>query len=100
VRIEWPPRFIGKESNKLEEVEEGSVPDAGDVSTEYPNPRREREGWDRIVAKLKSMSKCERQELAKQAGLSPTTIEYARRGRMPHARNRVILANAIGEAAR
>lgn len=99
VAIEWPPRFIGKESNKLEEVEEQSVSDAGDVYTEYPNPQREREGWGRIVAKLKSMSKCERQDLAKQVGLSPTTIEHARRGRTPHAKNRVILANAIGGAA-
>jgi hypothetical protein len=37
VTIECPPRFIGKESNKLEE---GSVPDAGDVYTEYPDPTR------------------------------------------------------------
>ena len=95
VRIEWPPHFIGKESNKFEEVEEGSVPDAGDVYTEYPNPRRDAEGWDRIVAKLKSMSKCERQELAKQAGLSPTTIEYARRGRMPHTANRRKLVSIL-----
>lgn len=34
-------RFIGNESNKLEEVEEGSVPDVGDVFTEYPDPRRD-----------------------------------------------------------
>jgi hypothetical protein len=41
VTIEWPPRLIGKESNKLEEVEEGVVADAGDVYTEYPDPRRD-----------------------------------------------------------
>src|SRR5580658_7585829 len=28
--------FIGKESNELEDVEEGSVSDAADVYTEYP----------------------------------------------------------------
>jgi hypothetical protein len=100
VRIEWPPRFIGKESNKLEEVEEGSVLDAGDVFAEYPNPRRERKDWDRVVAKLKSMSKRERQRLAKRARLSPTTIEYARRGRTPHAKNRAILTNTIDGAER
>jgi hypothetical protein len=33
--------FIGKESNKLEQVEEGGVPDADDVYTEYPDPRRD-----------------------------------------------------------
>ncbi len=32
---------IGKESNKLEEVEEGAIPGAGDVYTEYPDPRRD-----------------------------------------------------------
>jgi hypothetical protein len=41
VTIEWPPRFIGKESNKLEEVEEQGVSDAADVYTEYPDPRRD-----------------------------------------------------------
>jgi hypothetical protein len=40
VRIE-KLHFIGKESNKLEEVEEQGVTDAGDVYTEYPNPRRD-----------------------------------------------------------
>jgi hypothetical protein len=39
--------FIGKESNKLEAVEEGSVLDAGDVYTEYPDPRRDE--WETLI---------------------------------------------------
>ena len=40
VRIE-KLHFIGKESNKLEEVEEQSVSDSAHVYTEYPDPRRD-----------------------------------------------------------
>jgi hypothetical protein len=83
--------FIGKESNKLEEVEEGGVPDASDVYTEYPDPRREREEWANVLSTLAAMSKRQRKELAVQAGLSATTIEYARRGRPPHPKNRAKL---------
>ncbi len=54
VTIEWPPRFIGKQSNKLEEVEEGSAPDAGDVYTEYADPRRD-EWATTILPRLKAM---------------------------------------------
>ena len=88
VTIEWPPRFIGKESNKLEEIEEGGVSDASDVYTEYPNGRRERSIWGKVVSKLKAMSKHERRELATRAGISATAVEYARRGRIPHPKNR------------
>jgi hypothetical protein len=52
VTIEWPPIFIGKESNKLEEVEEGGLPDASDVYTEYPNPRYD-EWTTKILPELK-----------------------------------------------
>ncbi|MGA8474035.1 MAG: hypothetical protein WB681_03115 [Candidatus Cybelea sp.] len=88
VKIEWPPRFIGKESNKLEEVEEGSVPDAGGVYTEYPDPRRERGAWDQVVAKLRAMTKSELRELEKRSGISMSTLKAWRRGRQPHPKNR------------
>lgn len=87
--------FIGKESNKLEEVGEGSVPDVGDVYTEYPDPRREAINWSKVAAKLGDMSKRERQELAERTELSITTIEYARRGRQPHPANRAKLLRAV-----
>jgi hypothetical protein len=87
--------FIGKESNLLEEVEEATVHDLQSVYTEYRDPGREREAWDKIVSKLGSMSQRERRELAKKAGVSPTTIEYARRGRVPHPKNRAKLLRVL-----
>jgi hypothetical protein len=85
------PHFIGKESNKLEEVEEAGVPDASDVYTEYPDARREHRGWATILRTLATMSKRQRNELAAKMGLSATTVEYVRRGRLPHPRNRAKL---------
>jgi hypothetical protein len=88
VAIDLPPRLIGKESNKLEEVEEGSVPDAGDVYTEYPDRRRESGDWDEVVAKLQAMTKSRLIEFEKETGISLTTLKAWRRGRIPHAKNR------------
>jgi hypothetical protein len=85
------PHFIGKESNKLEEVEEGGVPDVSDIYIEYPDPRREQGEWSKVLSMLVAMSKRQRKKLADQTGLSATTIEYARRGRLPHPRNRAKL---------
>ena len=81
VTIEWPPRFIGKESNKLEEIEEGSVPDAGDVYTEYLDPRRQERDWHRVVETLRAMTKRQLRELEKRNGISLTTLKAWRRGR-------------------
>jgi hypothetical protein len=83
--------FIGKESNKLEEVEEQVAPDAAEVYTEYPDPRREELEWNKVVEMIRFMPKRERQQLAHQAAISPTTVEYARRGRKPHPTNRAKL---------
>ncbi len=84
----WPPRFIGKESNKLEEVVEGSVPDSGDVYTEYPDPRREMSEWERAVAKLKAMTKSQLRLVEENTGLSQTTLKAWRRGRQSRLMNR------------
>lgn len=75
VTTEWPPRFIGKESNKLEEVQGGSVADAGDVYTEYPDPRREASGWDEAVAVLRAMTKTQLRALEERTGISMTTLK-------------------------
>lgn len=76
VRIEWPPRFIGKESNKLEEVEEGSVPDAGDVYTEYLDPRYDE--WNRII--LPILIQAPVSTIVKATGLSRRAIQRIRGG--------------------
>ena len=91
VTIEWPPRFIGKESNKLEEVEEGSVPDAGDVYTEYPDPRRD-EWATKLLPKLKVTSI---RELMEKSGLSERALQMIRAGRRPSPRNRLVLARVV-----
>lgn len=95
VRVEWPPRFIGKESNKLEEVDEGSLPDAGDVYTEYPDPGREGRAWEDALGKLKAMTKSQLRELEKRTSVSLTTLKAWRRGRPAHAKNRDTLIRAL-----
>jgi hypothetical protein len=87
--------FIGKESNKLEEVEEGGVPDVSDVYTEYPDPRRARDGWEQVVARLRAMTKRQLRELEKRSGFSLTTLKAWRRGRTAHPNNRAKLAGAL-----
>ena len=86
VTIEWPPRFIGKESNKLEDVEEGSVPDVGDVYTEYPDPRRD--GW--LNKWLPMLQSAPVPQLLAQ-GVSRATIYAARAGRKTYGRTRAKL---------
>ena len=79
--IEWPPHFIGKESNKLEEVEEQNVPDAGDVYTEYPDPRR----WaSTVLPKLKSIPLRALMELS---GMSRAQLQRIRAGSTPNREN-------------
>ncbi len=85
--------FIGKESNKLEEVEEQSVPSATDVYTEYPDPRRDE--WIAAVARLEAMTKSQLRELEVKTGISLTTLKAWRRGRSPHPKNRERFAHAL-----
>jgi hypothetical protein len=81
VMIEWPPRFIGKESNKLEEAGEGSVPDANDAYVEYPDPRRDE--W-----KTKLLPKLQRflvPEACEGTGISRAQMQrYRNKGARPH----------------
>ncbi len=80
-------RFIGKESNRLEEVEQGlsSIDDAPCV--DYPDPRRD-EWVTAILPKLKGMSLGKLQRLS---GLSRGTLQAIRAGRMPHPKNQARL---------
>lgn len=88
--------FIGKESNLLEEVEENSIHDPQSVYTEYPDARRDREEWDEPLRKLRAMTKSELKALGKATGISFTTLKAARRGRMPHKKNRIKLRETVG----
>jgi hypothetical protein len=78
--------FIGKESNKLEEVEEGSVPDAGHVYTEYPNPRRDE--WE--TKWLPMLRSTPVPQLLAQ-GISQATIYAVRAGRPLYQRTKAKL---------
>jgi hypothetical protein len=81
--------FIGKESNKLEEVEEGGVPDAGDVYTEYPDARRDewKTKWLPLLGSI-PVSKL------LGHGVSKATIYAARAGRSlyPSTKAKIIVA--------
>ena len=71
--------YIGKESNRLEEVEEQSLLDPSDVYTEYPDPRRD-EWATKILPKLKAMPL---RELMERTGLPRSTLQAIRAGRRP-----------------
>jgi hypothetical protein len=81
------PHFIGKESNKLEEVEEGGVPDVSDVYAEYPDPRRD-EWATRVLPSLRAMPI---RELMQRSGLSRRALQMIRAGRNPSPANRSML---------
>jgi hypothetical protein len=80
-------RFIGKESNKLEEVGAGVVHDPQSVYTEYPDKRRD-EWVTRTQPALKAMPL---RELQKKSGLSRATLQAIRAGRRPHPKNQSML---------
>ena len=75
--------YIGKESNRLEEVEEQSVTDVSDVYVEYPDPRRD-EWATKILPKLKAMPLRKLMELSR---MSRAALQAIRAGRRPHAQN-------------
>ena len=79
--------YIGKESNKLEEVEQ-SLLDPGDVYAEYSDPRRD-EWATKVLPKLKAMPL---RELMERTGLARSTLQAIRAGRSPQPGNRARLA--------
>lgn len=81
--------FIGKESNKLEEVDAGLIHSAESVYTVYPDPGRD--SWEKLIRpKLRTLPLS---FLMEQTGLSRRMLIKARRGYVrPHARNQLLLA--------
>jgi hypothetical protein len=83
VRAVGLPVHIGKESNRLEEVQDGLVTDPTEVYVEYRDERRE---WEAVLPALRAL----REEkgwryLAETSGLSERAIRYALNGgKMPH----------------
>ena len=77
-------RYIGKESNKLEDVAEQTIDDPRSVYTEYPDPQRD-EWTRRVLPLLKAMPL---PDLQRQSGLARSTLQAVRAGRRPHRRNK------------
>jgi len=83
---------IGKESNRLEDVDAGLIHSADSVYTVYADPSRDR--WTReIVPKLQRIPLS---VLIRETGLSRRMLIKARRGQArPHSRNQRILIEAL-----
>jgi hypothetical protein len=85
-------KYIGKESNRLEDVESGLIHAAESVYTEYVDPRRE--AWFR-AAQVVSLKEWER-----ETGKPRRLLIDARLGRRrPHRRHRdliVTIARRLG----
>jgi hypothetical protein len=85
-------KYIGKESNNLEEVEAGLEHSQENVYTEYPDPRRDEWGT-KIVPALQNITL---RKLEKMTGLSRRTLIDARTGRRrPHRKHQQLLAETV-----
>jgi DNA polymerase III epsilon subunit-like protein len=85
-------KYIGKESNSLEEVEAGMIHSAQNVYTEYPDPRR-----DEWATKIQpALKKAPLKLLVKMSGMSRRALIDARAGRSrPHRINREKLVSIL-----
>jgi hypothetical protein len=83
--------YIGKESNRLEEVEDQSLQAPCDVYTEYPDPRRD-EWATKVLPMLKTMPL---RELMERTGLPRSTLQAIRAGRRPHPKNATLLSRLL-----
>lgn len=85
-------KYIGKESNSLEDVESGLIHTEKNVYTEYPDPKRD-EWQTKILPALKAMPL---NQLVKLSGMSRRAIVDLRAGRSrPHRRNLNRLASVM-----
>jgi hypothetical protein len=85
-------KYIGKESNSLEEVESGLLHSAENVYTEYPDPRRD-EWQTKILPLLRKMPP---QPLVKLSGMARSAVIEILRGRSrPHPKNQELFAEIL-----
>jgi hypothetical protein len=85
-------RYIGKESNFLEDVESGMLHSEEDAYTEYPDPRRDE--WETKIRP--ALQKIPLSLLQKKSGLSRMMLFNARNGRTrPHRKNRELLMGIL-----
>jgi hypothetical protein len=91
VRIEQI-KYIGKESNSLEEVESGLIHSEQSVYTEYPDPRRDE--WQTRI--LPALRKVPLARLVELSGLSRSTLIEIRAGRSrPHRKNKSLIVTIL-----
>lgn len=84
--------YIGRESNRLEEVEAGIIHSAQRVYTEYPDPRREE--WRTKV--LPTLRKFPVRVLARLTKKSPSMLKRTLSGKSrPQKQNQLLLASAL-----
>jgi hypothetical protein len=91
-------KYIGKESNSLEDVETGLIHSEQNVYTEYPDPRRNE--WQ--TETLPVLKKIPLKSLVKQckAKLSRGALVNLRTGRSkPHRKNQEMLALIVKKLA-
>jgi hypothetical protein len=85
-------KYIGKESNSIEDVESGLAHSEADVYTHYPDPRRDE--WETQIRP--ALRKTPLSVLAEETGLSRRTLIYARTGkRKPHRKHRELLVSVL-----
>jgi hypothetical protein len=84
--------YIGKESNKIEDVQSALVHAAQEVYTEYPDPRRDE--WQTKL--LPALKKAPLKLLVKLSGLSRRAIIDLRAGRRrPHPKTEKVIAAVV-----
>jgi hypothetical protein len=91
-------RYIGKESNLLEDVEAGLIHSAHGVYTEYTDPRRD-EWTVKVLPALKlAAQQLSVSELLRKIKMSRSALFEVLAGRSrPHARNQKRLAEIMRE---
>ena len=91
VRIEQI-KYIGKESNNLEDVESGAIHSPQSVYTEYLDPRRDE--WQMQI--LPALKKSPLASLVKMSGLSRRALIDLRAGRSrPHRKNQELIRSKL-----
>jgi hypothetical protein len=85
--------YIGKESNKLEQVEEQSLVDSGEVYAEYTDPRRD--DWaTKILPQLRGVLV---PEACAGTGISRAQMQrYRNKGARPHAEHFKVIKLFLG----
>jgi hypothetical protein len=87
-------KYIGKESNSLEEVESGFNPAEENVYAYFPDPRRDE--WSTKI--LPALKKVSLSQLARLSGMSRSTLSEIRAGRSrPHRKNQKLLVAIVQE---